>query len=43
VSGTVRPLAEVRRTPVSLAKITELRDSTRAYLTKKGFAPPARD
>jgi iron(III) transport system substrate-binding protein len=43
VTGTVRPLAQIRRTPVSLAKITELRDSTRAYLTKKGFAPPARD
>jgi len=43
VTGPVRPLAEIRRTPVSLAKITALRDSTRAYLTKKGFAPPARD
>jgi iron(III) transport system substrate-binding protein len=43
VTGTVRPLAQIRRTPVSLAKITALRDSTRAYLTKKGFAPPARD
>ena len=43
VTGPVRPLAEIRRTPASLAKITELRDSTRAYLTKKGFAPPARD
>jgi iron(III) transport system substrate-binding protein len=43
VTGPVRPLAQIRRTPASLAKITELRDSTRAYLTKKGFAPPARD
>lgn len=43
VTGPVRPLADVRRTPASLAKITELRDSTRAYLTKRGFAPPARD
>jgi iron(III) transport system substrate-binding protein len=43
VTGTVRPLARIRRTPAPLAKITELRDSTRAYLTKKGFAPPARD
>ena len=43
ITGTVRPLAEIRRTPVSLAKITALRESTRAYLTKKGFAPPARD
>jgi len=43
VTGTVRPLAEIRRTPVSVAKITELRDSTRAHLAKKGFAPPARD
>ncbi|HEV8655762.1 MAG TPA: extracellular solute-binding protein [Candidatus Limnocylindria bacterium] len=43
VTGMVRPLAHIRRTPVSLAKITGLRDSTRAYLTKKGFAPPARD
>jgi iron(III) transport system substrate-binding protein len=43
VTGPVRPLSKIRRTPVSLAKITELRDSTREYLTKKGFAPPARD
>ena len=43
VTGPVRPLAQIRRTPVSLAKITELRDSTRAYLANKGFAPPARD
>jgi ABC-type Fe3+ transport system substrate-binding protein len=43
VTGPVRPLSKIRRTEVSLAKITELRDSTRAYLTKKGFAPPARD
>jgi len=43
VSGTVRPLSRIRRTAVPLAKITELRDSTRAYLTRKGFAPPARD
>ena len=43
ITGPVRPLAEIRRTPASLAKITALRDSTRAHLTKKGFAPPARD
>ncbi len=43
VTGPVRPLAQIRRTPVSLAKITELRDSTRAYLANKGFAPPAPD
>ncbi len=43
VTGTVRPLSQIRRTSVSIAKITELRDSTRAYLTRKGFAPPARD
>jgi len=43
VTGTVRPLSAVRRTPVPLAKITELRDTTRAHLAKKGFAPPARD
>jgi iron(III) transport system substrate-binding protein len=43
VTGPVRPLSAIRRTEVSLAKITELRDSTRAYLTKRGFAPPARD
>ena len=43
ITGPVRPLAEIRRTPASLAKIAALRDSTRAYLTKKGFAPPARD
>ena len=42
-TGSVRRLADIRRTPVSLAKITALRDSTRAHLTKKGFAPPARD
>jgi iron(III) transport system substrate-binding protein len=43
VTGEVRPLSKIRRTEVSLAKITALRDSTRAYLTKRGFAPPARD
>jgi iron(III) transport system substrate-binding protein len=43
VTGPVRPLAEIRRTPVPLAKITALRESTRTYLTQKGFAPPARD
>lgn len=43
VTGPVRPLAKIRRTPAPLAKITELRDSTRAHLTRKGFAPPARD
>ena len=43
VTGAVRPLANIRRTPASLEKITALRDSTRAHLTKKGFAPPARD
>jgi len=43
VTGPVRPLADIFRTPVTLAKITALRDSTRAYLTRKGFAPPARD
>jgi len=43
VTGPVRPLSKVRRTPVSLAKITALRDSTRDHLKKKGFAPPARD
>lgn len=43
VTGSVRPLADIRRTPVPLARITELRDSTRAQLAKKGFAPPARD
>ena len=43
VTGPVRPLAEIRRTTVALAKITALRDSTRAFLTKKGFARPARD
>ena len=41
--GAVRPLARIRRTPVSIAKIAALRDSTRAHLVKKGFAPPARD
>jgi ABC-type Fe3+ transport system substrate-binding protein len=43
VTGPVRPLAQIRRTPAPLAKITALRESTRAYLTTKGFAPPARD
>lgn len=43
VTGPVRPLAQIRRTQVPLSKITALRDDTRAYLTKKGFAPPARD
>ena len=43
VTGPVRPLAEIRRTAAALAKITELRDSTREYLVKKGFTPPARD
>jgi len=43
VSGPVRPLARIRRTPAPMAKITALRESTRAYLTSKGFAPPARD
>lgn len=36
--GTVRPLARIRRMDVPLAQITELRDSTRAYLSTKGFA-----
>jgi len=43
VHGTVRPLAEIRRMDVPLARITELRDSTRAYLSTKGFAPSAGD
>jgi len=43
VTGPVRPLSEIRRTPAPLAKITALRDSTRAYLTASGFAAPARD
>ena len=43
VTGTVRPLATIRRTPVPLSRITELRDSTRAALAQKGFAAPARD
>ena len=37
--GMVRPLARIRRMDVPLAKITQLRDSTRAYLSTKGFAP----
>src|SRR5205814_8448213 len=43
VTGPVRPLAQIRRTPISLATITALRDSTRAYLSRNGFAPPERD
>jgi len=42
VTGPVRPLAQIRRTAAPLAKITALRDSTRAHLTKKGFAPGGR-
>jgi len=42
-AGPVRPLGQIMRTPVALAKITTLRDSTRAELLRKGFAPPARD
>ena len=41
VTGPVRPLSTIRRTPVPLAKITALRESTRALLTQKGFAPAA--
>ena len=41
--GMVRPLAEIRRIDVPLSKITALRDSTRAYLSTKGFAAPPRD
>jgi iron(III) transport system substrate-binding protein len=43
VTGPVRPLAKIRRTPASIAQITALRESTRAHLTRNGFAPPARD
>src|SRR5439155_450403 len=43
VHGMVKPLSDIRRTDVSLAKITALRDSTRAYLSTKGFAAPERD
>ena len=43
VHGMVKPLSEIRRTDVPLAKLTELRDSTRAYLSTKGFAAPPRD
>lgn len=39
-TGTVRPLERIRRTPVPLARITELRASTRAGLTQRGFLPP---
>ncbi|MBI2983967.1 MAG: extracellular solute-binding protein [Chloroflexi bacterium] len=37
--GTVRPLARIHRMDVPLARITELRDSTRAYLSAKGLGP----
>ena len=43
ITGSVRPLAQIRRTAVALAKITELRDSTRAQLANRGFAPPEGD
>jgi iron(III) transport system substrate-binding protein len=42
VTGAVRPLAQIRRTPVSIAQVAALRESTRAYLTMKGFAPRGR-
>ncbi|MGH2377597.1 MAG: ABC transporter substrate-binding protein [Candidatus Limnocylindria bacterium] len=38
-TGTVRPLAEIRRTEVSLTKLTELRDGTRAHLAARGIRP----
>jgi iron(III) transport system substrate-binding protein len=43
VTGPVRPLAKIRRIPASIAQVAALRESTRSYLSKKGFAPPARD
>src|SRR5204862_6494982 len=43
ITGPVRPLARIRRTPASLATITALRDSTRAYLSRSGFGAPERD
>jgi iron(III) transport system substrate-binding protein len=43
VTGPVRPLAQIRRTPASIAQIAALRDSTRDHLNRNGFAPPQRD
>ena len=43
VTGPVRPLATIRRTAAPLAKIAALRESTRAFLGRRGFAPPERD
>jgi iron(III) transport system substrate-binding protein len=43
VTGTVRPLSAIRRTSVPLDRVTALRESTRATLTKMGFAAPPRD
>lgn len=37
ITGMVRPLAKICRTPVSLTKLTELRDGTRAHLAEKGI------
>jgi iron(III) transport system substrate-binding protein len=43
ITGSVRPLREIRRIDAPLAKVTALRESTRRHLAEKGFAPPARD
>jgi iron(III) transport system substrate-binding protein len=43
VHGTVRPLSEIRRMDVPLAKVAALRDSTRSRLSANGFAAPPRD
>ena len=41
VHGAVRPLSEIRRIDVPLAKVAALRESTRNYLKSKGMdAPP---
>lgn len=40
--GSVRPLAGIRRIDAPADRVAALRDSTRAYLATKGFAPPVR-
>jgi ABC-type Fe3+ transport system substrate-binding protein len=40
VHGTVRPLAEIRKTDAPMDRVTALRDETKAWLVDHGFAPP---
>ena len=43
IHGTVRPLSQIRRIEVPLARVAALREGTRAQLSTKGFAAPPRD